>query len=102
MTPTEGRGDEISREEFDDRFEEFARELNDGRSVADVGGDENLFDAGVLDSFSVVKLIRLLEQMVGGPIDLTEASIESFATTNLIYRTFVQRSPVAASGASGD
>lgn len=79
----------IDREEFRKRFDTFVADLGDGRSSEEIGGDENLFDAGVLDSFSVIRLIRLIDDTVGRPIDLDEASIDSFATFNRIYDKFV-------------
>ena len=78
----------VDRDEFRNRFDTFVADLGDGRSSEGIAGDENLFDAGVLDSFSVIKLIRLIEDMVGRPIDLDEASIDSFATFDLIYQKF--------------
>ncbi len=81
----------VDRSEFRSRFDAFVADLGDGRSSAGVGDEENLFDAGVLDSFSVIKLIRFIEGMVGRPIDLDEASIDSFATVDLIYDKFVAR-----------
>ncbi len=79
----------VGRDEFRNRFDTFVAELGDGRSTEGIGGDDNLFDAGVLDSFSVIKLIRLIEDLAGHPIDLDEASIDSFATFNLIYQKVV-------------
>ncbi|MGX7825345.1 acyl carrier protein [Actinokineospora sp. 24-640] len=80
----------VGRDEFAKRFEEFVTGVDPERSLAGVGPDDNLFDAGVLDSFTVVKVIVFLEELTGAPIDLGEASIESFATLNGIYDTFVE------------
>ena len=81
----------LDRAEFTSRFGEFVASIDPDRSLATVGPDDNLFDAGVLDSFTVVKVIVFLEELVGEPIDLQEASIESFASLNSIYATFVSR-----------
>lgn len=89
----------VSRSEFDAELAAFVSRLGDGRSMSGVGGDENLFDAGVLDSFSVIKLITLIENLVGRPIDLEQATIEIFATTDRIYGTFV--SPGSTSSVVG-
>lgn len=80
----------VSRGDFDAELAAFVEELGDGRSMAGVAGDRNLFDAGVLDSFSVVKLIAFVEGLVGRSIDLDQATIETFATADLIYNTFVR------------
>lgn len=79
----------IGRDEFAKRFEEFITGVDPERSLAGVGPSDNLFDAGVLDSFTVAKVIIFLEHLVGGQIDLSEASIESFSTVDSIYETFV-------------
>ncbi|EGX59857.1 hypothetical protein SZN_10613 [Streptomyces zinciresistens K42] len=89
----------VSRGEFDAEFAAFVGGLGDGRTMTGVGGDDNLFDAGVLDSFSVIKLIALIENLVGRPIDLEQATIDIFATTDRIYGTFVGPGP--ANGAGG-
>ena len=88
----------VGRAEFDAEFAQFVGGLGEGRTMAGIGGDDNLFDAGVLDSFSVVKLIALIENLVGRSIDLEQATIETFATTNLIYRAFVSPGPVSSAG----
>lgn len=88
----------VSRSEFDAEFAAFVSALGDGRSMSGVGGDDNLFDIGVLDSFSVIKLIALIENLVGRPIDLEQATIETFATTNLIYGTFVGPEQTSSAG----
>ncbi|MEU3523137.1 hypothetical protein AB0E62_04595 [Streptomyces sp. NPDC038707] len=89
----------VSRSEFDAEFAAFVSALGDGRTMSGVGGDDNLFDIGVLDSFSVIKLIALIESLAGRPIDLEQATIETFATTDLIYGTFV--GPARPGGADG-
>ena len=88
----------VSRSEFDAEFAAFVGKLDNGRGRSGIGGDENLFDAGVLDSFSVIKLIALIERLVGQPIDLEQATIETFATTNLIYDTFVSAGSASSVG----
>lgn len=88
----------VSRSEFDAELAAFVGGLGDGRSMSGVAGDDNLFDAGVLDSFSVIKLIAFVEGLVGRPIDLEQASIETFATADLIYRTFVGPGPASSVG----
>lgn len=80
----------LTRREFDTAFADFAAQDGRGRSMEGVGPGDNLFDAGVLDSFSVVRLIAFLERITGKSIDLDGASIESFASSNLIFQTFVE------------
>jgi acyl carrier protein len=81
----------LDRTEFTSRFGEFVSGVDEERSIATLGPDDNLFDAGVLDSFTVVKVIVFLEHLVGRPVDLQEASIESFASLNSIYDNFVKQ-----------
>jgi acyl carrier protein len=91
----------VSRSEFDAELAAFVDGLGDGRSMSDVAGDENLFDAGVLDSFSVIKLIAFVEGVVGRPIDLERATIDTFATADLIFRSFVDPGPATSAGPRG-
>src|ERR671914_1133920 len=92
----------VGRTEFDAEFAEFVGGLGEGRSMAGIGGDDNLFDAGVIDSFSVIKLIALIENLVGRSIDLEQVTIETFATTNMIYRTFVSPESVSSAVSGTD
>ena len=75
--------------EFTSNFSEFIAGIDAEQSIVAVGPDDNLFDAGVLDSFNVVKVIVFLENLVGQPVDLQGATIDSFATLNDIYNNFV-------------
>lgn len=79
----------LDRTGFTATFAEFIAGIDAEQPVAEVGPKDNLFDAGVLDSFSVVKVIVFLENLVGRPVDLQAASIESFATMDDIYDNFV-------------
>ena len=75
--------------DFVKRFEEFVTEVDPDRSLSGAGPHDNLFDLGVLDSFTVVRVIVFLEELTGSPIDLGQADIESFSTIDRIYQTFV-------------
>jgi acyl carrier protein len=79
----------LDRAEFTSNFAKFIAGIDTERSIDAVGPDDNLFDAGVLDSFTVVKVIVFLENLVGQPVDLQGATIDSFATLNDIYNNFV-------------
>jgi acyl carrier protein len=79
----------LDRDEFVARFDEFITGIDRERSLSGVGLNDNLFDAGVLDSLTVARVIVFLERLVGKPVDLELASIDSFATLTSIYDNFV-------------
>jgi acyl carrier protein len=86
----------LSRERFVIEFRGFVEGLGRDRSAAGIGVADNLFDAGVLDSFTVVKVIVFIEELTGSPVDLEEASIESFSTMESIFTNFVAGRDVPA------
>ncbi|PRY30503.1 hypothetical protein [Pseudosporangium ferrugineum] len=79
----------IERSQFISAFEEFVAGIGPDRSITALQPGDNLFDAGVLDSFTVVRVIVFLEELLGRPVDLDDAGIDSFATMDSIYGTFV-------------
>lgn len=48
--------------------------IRPGQSLADVGDDENLVQAGLMDSLAVIQIILFLEQEFG--LDLQAAGID--------------------------
>ncbi|MDX3457443.1 hypothetical protein PV396_36735 [Streptomyces sp. ME02-8801-2C] len=45
-----------------------------------LGHDDNLFDLGLVTSFSVIRMIVFIETLTGCSLDLAEHDIESFYT----------------------
>ncbi|MFD4372967.1 phosphopantetheine-binding protein [Streptomyces sp. NPDC058486] len=81
----------ITRDTFDQEFRAFLSTFDLDVDPATVTADDNLFDQGVLDSFSVLKVIVLVERLRGEPVDLENAGIESFASISTIYESFLAR-----------
>lgn len=49
------------------------------------GPDDNLFDEGLVNSFTVVQLMVHLEQVTGGKLDPESFDIESFSTLRKLH-----------------
>lgn len=49
------------------------------------GPDDNLFDEGLVNSFTVMRLMAHLEQLTGGKLDPASFDIESFSTLDKLY-----------------
>ncbi|WP_306326522.1 phosphopantetheine-binding protein [Streptomyces venezuelae] len=81
----------ITRDTFDQEFRTFLSTFELDVDLTTVTADDNLFDQGVLDSFSVLKVIVLVERLRGEPVDLEHAGIESFASISTIYESFLAR-----------
>ncbi|APE24952.1 MULTISPECIES: phosphopantetheine-binding protein [Streptomyces] len=81
----------ITRDTFDQEFRTFLSTFELDVDLTTVTADDNLFDQGVLDSFSVLKVIVLVERLRGEPVDLENAGIESFASISTIYESFIAR-----------
>ncbi|MFF1508216.1 phosphopantetheine-binding protein [Streptomyces sp. NPDC058326] len=79
----------ITRDAFDTEFRSFLSTFELDVDLATVTAEDNLFDQGVLDSFSVLRVIALVERLRGEPVDLEHAGIESFASISTIYESFI-------------
>ena len=78
----------MDRDEFYDRIRAFIREPRPGRdAVTDVPVDEddNLFDLGLVNSFSMVRLLVHIEELLGVQVDVTQHEPESFFTLRGMY-----------------
>jgi acyl carrier protein len=53
--------------------------------VTVIGEDDNLFDLGLVNSFTIIQIIVYLEKLTGVSIDLTAHELESFYTIHGIY-----------------
>lgn len=80
---------ETGRDAFSTQFRAWLAEFNPDVDPATLTDEENLFDAGVLDSFSVVSVVMFVEQFRGSELHLEDASIESFSSLDRIYDTFI-------------
>ncbi len=80
---------EAGRDDFANQFRAWLAEFNPDVDPAGLADGENLFDAGVLDSFSVVSVVMFVEKFRGSELDLEAASIESFSSLDQIYETFI-------------
>lgn len=80
---------ETGRDDFSNQFRAWLAEFNPEVDPADISDQENLFDAGVLDSFSVVSVVMFVEKFRGSELNLEEASIEAFSSLNQIYESFI-------------
>ena len=80
---------DAGRDHFSNQFRTWLAEFNPDADPAGLSPEENLFDAGVLDSFSVVSVVMFVEKFRGSELNLEEASIESFSSLDRIYETFI-------------
>ena len=72
------------------------RDLLDGRTAA-IERDTYLFDEGLVDSLSILKLIAFVELQIGRHLDDREIVMEHFRTVEAIERRF---GPAGERGAS--
>jgi len=62
-------------------------EKDAGRDVSQVviEPDTNLFDLGVVTSFSIIRLILFIEELTGTAIDLSNEELDQFYTLGGLY-----------------
>ncbi len=60
-------------------------------SESDPAGDENLFEAGILDSFGVVEFLTFLEEVFHLELEPEDIEIQNFATLSAIIAFVEQR-----------
>ena len=84
---------EIPRRELMD-FETFRHAVIDFLSaarpdlaarIAPLGADDDMFEAGVVDSATFLDLCLALEEKTGGMIDITELEPEQFSTIRGLF-----------------
>ena len=73
---------------------ELDPETEPARAAA-LGPEDNLFDEGLVTSFTVLRMLPHLEEMAGRTIDVADHDIEAFATLRGLYGV------VTGSGARG-
>lgn len=50
-----------------------------------IGEDDNLFDLGLVNSFTIIQMIVFLEELTGVSVDLSEHELETFYTLRGTY-----------------
>jgi acyl carrier protein len=79
----------MEREHFYKAMSEFITGLAAERTgepvTAVIGDDDNLFDLGLVNSFTIIQMIVFLEELTGVSIDLSVHELESFYTLRGIY-----------------
>lgn len=88
----------MERQAFYDHLKAFIideaekRGINDASEVA-LAEDSNLFDIGLVNSFSMVSLLIHVEQMLGVSVDITDLDPETFFTMRGIYNCLAEKAP---------
>jgi aryl carrier-like protein len=80
------------REDFYRAVREMLGSMNaeegEAAAAAEIGENENLFDAGLLTSFSLVHLVARLRESIGVSIDFSTRQMEDFFTLRSLYGVF--------------
>jgi acyl carrier protein len=88
----------MEREPFYKAMREFITELAAERTgepvTTAIGEDDNLFDLGLINSFTIIEMIVFLEELTGVSVDLSAHELETFYTLRGTYSL--------AGGADGD
>jgi acyl carrier protein len=75
----------VNREKFYLDMTEYLETLDEESGELEIAPDDNLFDEGIVTSYSVVKMIAHLEKLVGRPIDVAQYGVERFYTLSGLY-----------------
>lgn len=79
----------MTREDFTNELRGLLARLWDesGRmdSLPDLGVDDNLFDAGVVDSLTMMEVVAHVERIAQAPIDLQSLDPSALFTLNGLY-----------------
>ncbi len=79
----------MDEQEFHAKLIGFLRETEPAGAGATPGPDDNLFNLGLLESFSIPRVIQFLEELSGRPLALERAGIDAFLTSRSIYAAFI-------------
>jgi acyl carrier protein len=79
----------MTEAEFQSLFLEFLRARHRDASL-EVSATENLFNAGLLDSFAVPQLILHLETRTGRRLNLERGGLESFFTIERAFQSYAE------------
>jgi acyl carrier protein len=69
------------------------RELMADKQDAPLDDDENLIDAGIVDSLGIFLVIAFIESEFAIKIQPEDVVLENFATINTIHRLIARRQP---------
>jgi acyl carrier protein len=79
----------MEQTEFYDRVGEFIGQLSaetTGEALTTaVKEDDNLFDLGLVNSFTIIRMIVFVEELTGAQIDLADHDLETFYTLRGLY-----------------
>ncbi|GLW55052.1 hypothetical protein [Kitasatospora phosalacinea] len=93
----------MTPDDFYRQLTDFLREMNaDPDAVPDsLDADDNLFDLGLMSSFSTIRVLVFLEQLTGRAVDIADHDIEEFYTMRGLYGLFAaETAEAAAEGAT--
>lgn len=78
----------MDRDTFLNELRGFLAELNPtgAARVASLGATDNLFDLGLVSSFSMVRLIVFIQTLTGVPLEVQGRPLEAFYTLDGLYR----------------
>jgi acyl carrier protein len=85
----------ISRATFEERLREFIAQSMDLPEKPDLPSEGNLFELGLLDSFAVIELINLLEDLSHSEVDILAIDPNEFFTVDGLY-AYISAGPRAA------
>jgi acyl carrier protein len=86
----------MDRDTFISELRGFLAELNpaDAEQAAALGPTDNLFDKGLVSSFTMVRLIVFVQQLTGVPVEVQGRPLEDFYTLDGLYRLVFEPEPV--------
>lgn len=88
----------MDEEQFYAGVREFLAELGESAGQdggQQIGADDNLFDLGLVNSFTIIRLIVFLEEHAGVEIDLAAHDLETFYTLRGLYSLVSQDAAAA-------
>ncbi|GIJ35913.1 hypothetical protein ACN26Z_20265 [Verrucosispora sp. WMMD703] len=71
-----------------DEIREWIRSRNPSLT-GDIGEDDDLIEARLIDSLDFLDFVYLLEEVSGSPIDLQQLSVDDFRTLGRIRKRFL-------------
>ena len=77
---------------------EFLRTMNPDTPdfPATLSPDDNLFDLGLVNSFSTIRMIVFVEEITGQPIDIAGHDLEAFYTMRGLYALVAEQAGARA------
>lgn len=78
----------MEKSQFYQLASEFLSTLNDGKKPLKIGEDENLLQAGYIDSLRMIELVLFVEKLSKKKIPLDKLDPRTFYTLGSLYETF--------------